>query len=72
MKSDQLITADPVKSRAYESLEEALRLLEGLFVNDGRGDLIDNDIMNKPGWTRKTIENGITKVAKGLQKKVSD
>lgn len=72
MKSDQLITADPVKSRAYESLEEALRLLEGLFVNDGRGDLIDNDIMNKPGWTRKTIENGITKVAKGCQKKVDN
>lgn len=72
MKSDQLITADPVKSRAYESLEEALRLLEGLFVNDGRGDLIDNDIMNKPGWTRKTIENGITRVAKGCQKKVNN
>ena len=72
MKSDQLITADPVKSRAYESLEEALRLLEGLFVNDGKGDLIDNDIMNKPGWTRKTIENGITKVAKGFQKNVDN
>lgn len=68
-----LAVADPVVARrTNEALEEALKILEGLFVNDGRGDLIDNDIMNKPGWTRKTIENGITKVAKGCQKKVNN
>lgn len=69
----ELAVADPVVvRRTNETLEEALRILEGLFVNDGRGDLIDNDIMNKPGWTRKTIENGIVKVAKGCQKKVDN
>ena len=69
----ELAVADPVVARrTNETLEEALRILEGLFVNDGRGDLIDNDIMNKPGWTRKTIENGIVKVTKGCQKKVDN
>ena len=52
--------AEPVKSRAHEALEEALKILEGMFVNDGRGDLLD-DITG-------TKMTGIERMRKGLEK----
>ena len=63
-------------AKKVSKIKEALQLLEGLFVNDGRGDLIDDTIMNKPGWTRKKLQdvvtNPIKKFAKGCQRKVNE
>lgn len=74
-KNDDPATAKALRRHASK-LEEALELMEGLFVNDGRGDLIDDTIMNKPGWTRKKLQDVVTspikKFARGCQRKVNE
>lgn len=50
-----------------EPLKEALKILEGLFVNDGRGDLLDD--VSK-ALTTRTVGQNIKKVAQGLTKKI--
>lgn len=73
-----LATADPVVSRrtnggvneALENYEKAIEIIEGLFINDGRGDLLDD--VSK-ALTNKTLKQhaqaAITKAVSGLTKK---
>ena len=58
------------KKNSSEALEEALKIIEGLFIKDGRGDLLD-DVSNL--LTGKTLKQhaqaAITKAVSGLTKK---
>ena len=55
------------QGKFYEALEEAIKLLEGLFVNDGRGDLLDDVSQTVTG---KTVMGNIkAAVAKKLAPK---
>ena len=67
-RANDIVYADPVKSR-NESLEEALAVLEGLFVNDGRGDLFDDISKAMTGKTvMGNVKAGISKLVKPKKK----
>lgn len=54
----------------YEALEEIKQVVEGLFVNDGRGDLL-NDIDNALGSpVKKTVKDMVKQCTGCKQKKV--
>ena len=57
------------KQSADEKLEEALKLLEGLFVNDGRKDFFQHDVAGVEGTGVDAIRK-ITKQTFGRTKKV--
>lgn len=54
---------DHAKKLANEALEEALQILEGLFIKDGRGDLID-DILK--ATTGKTLSDHVVSKIKAV------
>lgn len=60
-------------SDGSESLKEALKILEGLFVNDGRGDFFWNDIAGRSDTpisaASNVLKNKLNKVYKGTQKR---
>ena len=60
--------------RTNEPLEEALKILEGLFVNDGRKDLFWNDIAGRSDTpisaASNVIKNKLNKAYKGTQKRI--
>ena len=57
-----------------EPLKEALKLLEGLFVNDGRKDLFWNDIAGRSDTpisaASNALKNKLNKAYKGTQKRM--
>ena len=56
------------KNNAAEALEEIKQVVEGLFVNDGRGDLL-NDIDNALGSPVKKTVKGMVKQCTGCKQK---
>lgn len=52
------------QGKFYEALEEAIKILEGLFIDDGRGDILDDITGEKM--------TGIQRIRKGLQKVIGN
>lgn len=56
------------KNTSSEALEEAIKILEGLFINDGRGDILD-DLTGTKMTGMQRINKGVKKLIDMYKKK---